>query len=99
MEQVTITRHGGGKAGEYHAHVKVEGSPYIGRLTWVVRNGVRVAEHTIVPPEIGGRGIAGKLVDDMIADARENGFRIIPECSYVVAAFARHPEWADLKAT
>ena len=40
-----------------------------------------------------------ELVDEMIADARENGFRIVPECSYVVAAFARHPEWADLKAT
>jgi len=97
MESVTITRRDNGDHGEYRA--KVEGSPYIGRLTWVLRNGARVAEHTIVPPEIGGRGIAGKLVEDMVADARENGFRIIPECSYVVAAFAKHPEWADLRAT
>ncbi len=97
MESVTITRRDHGDHGEYRA--KVEGSPYIGRLTWVARNGARVAEHTIVPPEIGGRGIAGKLVDDMIADARVNGFKIVPECSYVVAAFARHPEWADLKET
>ncbi len=96
MESVTITRRDNGNHGEYRA--KLEGHSHVGRLTWVTRNGARVAEHTIVPPEIGGRGIAGKLVEDMVADARENHFRIVPECSYVVAAFARHPEWADLRA-
>ena len=75
------------------------GSDAIGRLTWVHGGqGVRVAEHTLVPPEIGGRGIAARLVEAMIADARANGFRINPECSYVAAAFQKHPEWADLRA-
>ena len=67
-------------------------------MTWITRDGARVAEHTLVPKEIGGRGVAGKLVDALIADAREQGFRVVPECSYVAAAFAKHPEWADLKA-
>lgn len=96
MEQVAITRHGGGRAGEYHAHV--DGSTAIGRLTWVARDNIRVAEHTLVPPEIGGRGIAAQLVEAMIADASAEGFRIEPQCTYVAAAFARHPEWADLRA-
>ena len=95
MESVTITRHASGSHGEYHAHV--EGNKHIGRLTWISRDGARVAEHTIVPPEIGGLGIAGKLVDALIADAREQGFNIVPECSYVAAAFEKHPEWADLR--
>lgn len=95
MESVTITRHGDAQAGEYHAHV--EGNKHIGRLTWVTRHGARVAEHTIVPPEIGGRGIAGKLVDALIADARAGQFKVVPECSYVAAAFGKHPEWADLR--
>ena len=96
MESVTISTHGTADAGEYRAHV--EGQKAYGRLTWVTRDGVRVADHTIVPPEIGGRGIAGKLVAALIADARSQGFRIRPECSYVVAAFDKHPEWADLRA-
>ena len=55
---VEITRHDQGDKGEYHAHVS--GSDAVGRLTWVKRaDGARVAEHTLVPPEIGGRGIAG----------------------------------------
>ena len=96
MEEVSITRHGDDQAGEYHAHVA--GAEAIGRLTWVLRGGVRVAEHTLVPPAIGGRGVALKLVEALIADAREQGFRIEPECSYVAAQFGRHPDWADLRA-
>lgn len=95
MESVTITRHDLGNHGEYHAHV--EGNEHIGRLTWVERSGARVVEHTLVPPEIGGRGIAGKLVEVLITDARAQGFKVVPECSYVAEAFGKHPEWADLR--
>ncbi len=96
MEEVTITRHEHGSHGEYHAHVF--GSTHIGRLTWVERGGARVAEHTLVPPAIGGRGVAGKLVAALIADAHAHGFKVVPQCSYVAAAFEKHPEWTDLKA-
>jgi predicted GNAT family acetyltransferase len=96
MTEVTITRHESGRSGEYHAHVA--GSDHVGRLTWVERDGARVAEHTIVPPAIGGRGVAGKLVDALVADAREHGFKVKPVCSYVVAKFDEHPEWADIRA-
>lgn len=93
---VIITRHDQGGAGEYHA--EVEGSEEIGRLTWVARGNVRVAEHTLVPPAIGGRGVAARLVEALVADARDQSFRIDPACSYVEAAFRRHPDWADLRA-
>lgn len=96
MAEVTISRHGSEAAGEYHAHLP--GERAIGRLTWVNRGGVRVAEHTLVPSEIGGRGVAAELVKALVADAREQGFRIDPQCSYVAAQFKRHPEWADLHA-
>lgn len=93
---VTIIHEDQGTAGEYVA--KVEGSQHIGRLTWVGRGDVRIATHTLVPPQIGGRGVAAKLVEAMVADARSQGFRIDPACSYVEVAFRRHPEWADLRA-
>lgn len=94
--EVTITRHDEGAAGEYHAHVA--GSAAIGRLTWVQRGPVRVAEHTLVPPAIGGRGVAARLVEALVADAQQGGFKVDPACSYVEAAFRRHPEWAALRA-
>ena len=96
MSEVTITRHGNDQSGEYHAHLA--GETAIGRLTWVQRGGARVSEHTLVPAEIGGRGVAGKLVKALVADAKAQGFKIVPNCSYVAAQFKRHPEWAELAA-
>ena len=95
MDDISVTRHEHGSSGEYHA--AVAGSSAIGRLTWTERDGIRAAEHTLVPPEIGGRGVAAKLVEALVADARQHGFKIDPQCSYVAAAFARHPDWADLR--
>lgn len=57
-----------------------------------------VIDHTGVPRAFRGKGIAQLLVDRMIADARAEGTRVVPLCSYVVAQFERHPEWRDLLA-
>lgn len=96
MEGTVITRHDQGARGEYHA--AVPDSEAIGRLTYQRRGDVLIADHTLVPPEIGGRGVAARLVEALIADAREEGHKIVPQCSYVEAMFRRHPEWADLRA-
>ena len=54
--------------------------------------------HTYTPPEFRGRNIAFLMMERAIADARRDGLKIKPECSYAVAQFARHPDWADLHA-
>ena len=82
--------------GAYRADV--EGTDRRAELTWVARGNARIANHTYVPHEARGKGIAGALVDALITDAREQGFKIVPQCSYVEAAFRRHPEWADVLA-
>ena len=94
--QVTISRRNEGKEGEYHAHV--EGHDEIGRLTWIERGDARVAEHTLVPKPIGGRGVAAHLVEALVSDAREHGFKIDPQCSYVARKFDENPAWSDLRA-
>jgi predicted GNAT family acetyltransferase len=52
----------------------------------------------VVPKAIGGRGIAALLVDRLIADAREQGFRIEPQCWYVAKKFDANPDWTELRA-
>ena len=59
---------------------------------------VRVATHTIVPKEIGGRGVAAELVDRLVGDARDHDFKIDPRCSYVEKKFDENPDWSDLRA-
>jgi len=67
-------------------------------MTYHLARGVMTIDHTLVPPALEGRGIAAQLVNRAIEDARREGFKIVPECSYVAAQFQRHKEWADLLA-
>ncbi len=55
-----------------------------------------IADHTGVPEELAGQGVGTALVEFMVADARERGFRIVPLCPFVKAQFQRHPEWSDV---
>lgn len=55
-----------------------------------------VITHTRVPEAIGGRGIAGALVQAAFAHARSTGWRVRPVCSYAAAWAERHPDVADL---
>ena len=52
--------------------------------------------HTVVPPELRGRGIAEKLVRAALAGAREQGRKVVPACSYVAKFIERHKEYGDL---
>jgi predicted GNAT family acetyltransferase len=55
-------------------------------------------DHTYTPPEFRGHDIALRLLSRGVADARHDGIKVIPECSYAVVQFRRHKEWADLLA-
>ncbi len=91
-----IARIDEGDHGEYR--LEVEGSDRPAVLTWHVRGDSRVASHTFTPPAARGKGVAARLVEAMVEDARGQGFTIVPQCSYVAVLFKRHPEWADLRA-
>ena len=97
MTAMTITHQDDGNSGRYVADLA--GEKASGHLDWEAQGeNVRVATHTIVPPEIGGRGVAAKLVEALVADAREQHFKIDPRCSYVAKKFDENPEWSDLRA-
>ena len=69
----------------------------IAELDFEVKDNLLNAYHTGVRPELEGQGIAGKLFDRMVTYARENGYQVIPSCSYILVKFRRHPEaFSDL---
>lgn len=55
-----------------------------------------IADHTGVPDAARGTGMAGALVERLIADAREAGRKIVPLCPFVKAQAQKHPEWSDV---
>ena len=59
-------------------------------LTYQRSPGRVAMTHTIVPPEIGGRGIAGRLTATAVDWARAQGLEIDPQCSYVRSWLLQH---------
>lgn len=57
-----------------------------------------IADHTGVPDSFRGTGAGLALVTRMVADARAEGFKIMPLCPFVNAQRKKHPEWADVFA-
>jgi len=54
--------------------------------------------HTVVPREIGGRGIASHLIGAALADVQARDRKVVAQCSFVAGYFQKHPELADLLA-
>jgi len=53
--------------------------------------------HTEVTPEYEGKGLAKKMLDELVAYARKNNLKVIALCPYVHAQFTHHPdEYADV---
>jgi len=62
-----------------------------------IHEGERVIlDHTFVPDELRGRGVAAVLVRAALDEARQQRWKIVPRCSYVAGFIKRHPEFASL---
>ena len=97
MANVTVTRELEPTRGRYVG--KVAGSAAEAALSFQrVNPGLIVADHTLTPVPLRGRGIATVLVEHMVADARREGFKIRPTCPFIAALFNHHPDWSDLRA-
>ena len=57
-----------------------------------------IADHTGVPDAFRGQGVGLRLVEALVADARANGYKVMPLCPFVNATRKKHPEWADVFA-
>lgn len=60
------------------------------------KDNVVTIDHTYVDASLRGQGIAGKLMEEAVAQLRENNLKAIPTCSYAVKWFAEHPECSDV---
>lgn len=54
--------------------------------------------HTFVPPELRGRNLAAILTRYALEDARRQGKKVAPLCSYVAVFMERYNEFQALKA-
>lgn len=91
-----IRREVAGSKGRYLTEV----DGHAAELTYSIASpALVIADHTGVPDAIRGSGVGIRLVERLVADARAEGFRIVPLCPFVNAQRRRHPDWADAFST
>lgn len=80
--------------GTHRFEALVEG--HIGFAEYRLEPGVLTLPHTLVPEELGGRGIAGALAEAALGYARAQGLTVKPTCPFMAGYIARHPQWQDI---
>lgn len=55
-----------------------------------------VYNHTEVPQDLEGQGIASQLAKTALEFARSSQLEVMPLCPYVAAYIRRHPEYRDV---
>ncbi|WP_018178802.1 GNAT family N-acetyltransferase [Jongsikchunia kroppenstedtii] len=56
----------------------------------------RIIYHTEVPPEFGGRGLAGILTEQELDHVRAIGKHVVPVCPVVAGFLKKHDGYADI---
>lgn len=93
MEDIKLDLHKNGHGMFY----VLEGTEPMGEMAVKITEPTITVYHTEVPEKAEGKGFAKKLLEYMVAYAREHKLMVIPLCPYVLAQFKRHPElYADI---
>ena len=68
----------------------------IGRCSFTIKDNKWYINHTVVKSEYGGRGIAKQLVSIIVNEARKQGVKIVPICSYAQKMLLGKEEYQDI---
>jgi predicted GNAT family acetyltransferase len=55
-----------------------------------------VFTHTVVPEALRGEGVGSRLIAGALAQVREQGLKVVPQCPFVAAYLRDHPDAATL---
>ena len=79
---------------EHRYQLAVDG--HIAATYYKIADGVITFVHTVVPPELGGKGIGSKLIKGALDQVRADGLKVIPQCPFVKAFIEKHADYQDL---
>jgi uncharacterized protein len=71
---------------------------YLAATYYAISDGVITFIHTEVPPELGGKGIASRLIRGALDQVRADGLKVIPQCPFVKAFIEKNASYQDLLA-
>lgn len=73
-----------------------DGNKNIGESTYAKSGSLWTINHTFVESNYGGQGIAAQLIAKLVSEARANGAKIIPVCSFAKREFEKKEEYSDV---
>ena len=77
----------------YEAHL---GDRLAGFAEYRLAPGRVIFFHTVVDPDLEGRGFGSQLARGALDDVRVRGLWVTPHCPFIRSYIRRHPEYADL---
>jgi len=83
---------------EHFRSAAYDGETRVGVAEIEDTRGCWVITHTEVDPAYGGQGIARRLIEEIIAEARHTGKKIVPVCSYAEKMMRDREEYTDVLA-
>ncbi len=81
---------------EHGRSAAYDGESRVGIAEFEDADGRWVITHTEVNPAYGGQGIARRLIEEIIAEARRTGKKIVPVCSYAEKMMTGKEEYRDI---
>jgi len=76
----------------HRLELRIDG--HLAHLDYTDHDGVLTLVHTVVPDELGGRGLGGVLVQAALAKAIAGGRKVVPQCPYAKSWLDKHPDAA-----
>lgn len=81
--------------GQYEFHI----DGYVPKIEYIInKEGNIYLTHTEVPPALSGQGIATDMVEQALADIKEEGLYVVPLCPFVASYIKKNPEWKEIVA-
>ena len=71
---------------------------YVAELDYRLEGNIITFIHTGVPKALEGNGIGSLIVRAGLDYAREQGYKVVPLCSFVDSYMTRKAEYAELRA-
>lgn len=90
-DAVRVTRNDG--ASRYEAFIEDELAGY---AEFALVDGGIAFTHTVVDDAFEGRGVGSRLAATALDEARADGMRVTPRCSFIKSYIERHPDYLDL---
>ena len=73
-------------------YVKDAEDKIIALVTWQLKDGTAVVDHTFVDESLRGQGVASKLMQEAVSYFREKGYKTYGICSYADVWYRKNKE-------